>query len=86
MPPPEDLEEKNRAAASELVDLFLPDDKGLSDEEVEALELENEPKIRAAFAKLDPVQAAAVAVHVCYELDPEEIAEFLAVLEETAEE
>lgn len=81
MPDPESLEEKHRQLASEVVDLFLPDDKGLSDEEVEELELANEPKILALLAKLDPVEAAAVAVQVCFELDPEEISDFLAILE-----
>lgn len=78
---PESLEEKHRDIAAELVDLFIPDDEGLSEAETTALEEENEPKIRARLAKLDPVEAAAVTIHVCMELDPEEIAEFLAVLE-----
>lgn len=82
----DDIEEKNRATAVLVMDLFLPDDDGLDDAEVEALELENEPKVRALFAKLNPVEAACVALHVCAELDPEEIADFLAVLEETASE
>ena len=30
----------------------------------------------------DPIAAAAVAVRVCYELDPTQIAEFLALLED----
>lgn len=82
----DDIEEKNRATAVQVMDLFLPDDSGLDEAEVEALEVENEPKIRALFAKLDPVEAACVALHVCAELDPEEIADFLSVLEGAAED
>lgn len=79
------LEQKHRDLAAQAVDLFLPDDEGLTPKQVEDLEAENEPKLLALFRALDPVDAAAVAVNVCYELDPEEIAEFLAVLEGTGE-
>lgn len=34
----------------------------------------------------DPVVAAAVTVRICYELDPGQIAEFLAMLEEESED
>ncbi len=77
----ETTEEKNRRLAAEVVDLFMPDDDGLNDQQVAELELANEPKIVALFEGMEPVTAAAVAVQVCYELDPEEIAEFLAILE-----
>ncbi len=78
----EQVEAEHRALAAQVVDLFMPAAVGLSDEEAEQLEIDNEPKIIALFEKLSPVDAAAVAVQVCYELDPEEIADFLALLEQ----
>lgn len=34
----------------------------------------------------DPVVAAAVSIRVCYELDPTQIAEFLALLEDESQD
>lgn len=70
---PDDIEERHRATATEIVDLFMPEDP----------EEDHDAEIVALFEKMNPVDAAAVAVHCCYELDPDEIAEFLAVLEGT---
>jgi len=61
-----------RVIALKVVDLFFPQDPDEQDD--------NDQKILELIGKLEPVTAAAVAVEVCYELNPEEIADFLALL------
>jgi len=70
----------HRALALQVVDLFYPDEGGEADLEA------NDQKIIELLAGLDPVDAAAVAVEVCLELSPEEIAEWLDFLEGGDEE
>jgi len=66
-------EEKHRLLAQRALDLFMPEDP----------EDDKDTELVALFATLDGVTGAAVAIQVCYELDPGEIAEFLAILEGT---
>ena len=68
----------HRLIALQIVDLFFPADEKDQDG--------NDEKILGLLEQLDPVDAAAVAVQVCYELAPEEIAEFLELLGGTADE